>query len=138
MQHREPATGDRRTWLLLGSFVIIQGIWQLDHRGSSRSLAGAETAQYIEQHFAETDLLIQHPEVFVRLRENPHWLYYPLPGTGELIPSSLLVLTPEQRCMVRVPKTTVEENVHYGSSLVHIEGKYSLIPPPADCPKPRH
>ncbi len=127
-----------RLWVpILVFFLVVQGLWQLDHRGSTRSLAAFETAKIITQRYTRQHLLIQHPEVYVRLPESPFWLYYPLPGTGELIPKQLLELTPVQRCFPRVRKANDSDRALYGDTLVQLSGGYRIIPPPSDCPSPQ-
>lgn len=116
-------------------FVVAQFLWQLDHRGSSLSTAAQETAGMIEKQFPERDLLIQHPEVFVRLPENPHWLYYPIPGTIELIPPDLLKLTPEEKCFAVVRKIENGDSEEFAGRMQQLRGGYYLFEPPASCKK---
>jgi hypothetical protein len=120
---------------LLGFFLLAQFLWQLDHRGSSRSTAAAHTAALIEQRYPERDLLVQPPEVFVRLPENPHWLFYPMPGTSELIPSDLLTLDGEERCFSVVRKVEQKDEERYGDKIERLSGGYAVLPP-ADCTGP--
>ncbi len=120
-------------WAILLIFVVIQIVWQLDHRGSSRSTASQETVAYIQEHLSDTDVLIQHPEIFVQLPENPHWFYFPLPGNRELMPAHFVERSPDDLCMLRVRKPYENDEEQYGDTLIQIGGKYLLIPPRADC-----
>lgn len=104
--------------VILLFFITAQGFWQLDHRGSSRSTAAAEAASIIEERYPDQDLLVQHPEIFVRLPENPHWLYYPLRGTRELLPEAMIELSPEQQCFFRIRKPKEEDVPLLGSDVL--------------------
>lgn len=67
--------------------IALQGWWQLTYRGSSRSTTGAEAAAYILEHFRDTPLLVQQPEVFARLPRNDMWL--------QLMPEIIAVTFPD-------------------------------------------
>jgi 4-amino-4-deoxy-L-arabinose transferase-like glycosyltransferase len=118
---------------LLAFFVIVQCLWQLDHRGSSKSTAAVEAATYIEHNLADQDVLIQHPEIFVRLQPNPHWLYYPIGGTEELLPKDLTTLSDAQRCMPFIKKLSDKEYALYKDSMILVSGGYYLVPKRLEC-----
>ncbi|NOS68189.1 MAG: hypothetical protein HOO67_07595 [Candidatus Peribacteraceae bacterium] len=114
-------------------FIGAQTIWQLDHRGSSQTQGSDAAVEYIRQHLADTDVLIQHPELIVQLPENLHWLYYPLPGNRELMPERFTTRSADELCMLRVRKINEEDVAKYGSAMVNIGGKYFLIPKRSEC-----
>lgn len=115
-------------------FLFAQFVWQLDHKGSPRSTAAAEVAVLLEQQYANADLLIQHTEVFVRLPENPHWLFQPLESTEEDIPPAFTELTPEQRCFATIRKMSQAEAAASPHRARDLPGNYVLLEPPAGCP----
>ena len=126
--------GKRMMAALLIIIAILQGYWQWDHRGSSRSPEAAEAAKYIEETYAEKDLLVRAQEVFVRLPENSHWQFYTGKKISLRIPAAFTTLTQEQRCMSVLIKLNSEEIEANKKIAEQAGGRYYIIPP-ADCPR---
>lgn len=120
--------------LLLG-IALAQGLWQLDHRGSSGSLEAQEATAYVLQKYAERDLIIRSQEVYVRLPENPHWLFLTGVKISSRIPEDFVRLTPLQRCMPVLMKRSEEEIEAGRGTLEQAVGRYYIAPPPSDCAK---
>lgn len=115
---------------LLLFFVLGQGYWQWDHRGSSRSPAAAEGAAYVQEHLQDTKLIIQIAPIFVRLPRNPNWLFLTNPTLTSRLPSELVTLTEEQKCYSWIRGRQPEDP----EDLQVIGRKYVLAPPAEDCP----
>ncbi len=125
--------GKRNGALLLFCIALVQGYWLLDHRGSSTSLDGLNAAAYIQEHYANKDMIIEQTEVYARLPENPHW-YFLMPNLSFSLPKEynsidgkwcsmpfLLLLNPEQKTLVQ-------------SHITATIGDYSVVSPPYPCP----
>jgi hypothetical protein len=120
--------------VLLVFFIAGQSWWQLTYKGSNRSTAGAEAAAYIEKHYKDTPIIIQQTEVYVRLPENPHWLFLTNPILTSRLPAQFVTLSPEQQCMYWFRTvSTEEENALENRFVERIAGKYGLIAPADHC-----
>ncbi|KKW37764.1 hypothetical protein A2454_03195 [Candidatus Peribacteria bacterium RIFOXYC2_FULL_55_14] len=119
--------GKRGSIVLLSAIIAAQGWWQLTYKGSSRSTAAAETAQYVEEHLQDTDVIIQIAPVYVRLEKNPRWLFLTNPILTSRLPKELVTFTERQRCSALLRGWEEgDENKRT------IAGKYVLIPPQRD------
>lgn len=114
---------------LLLFFVLGQGYWQLDHRGSSRSTAAAEGAAYVQEHLQDTPLIIQIAPIYVRLPRNENWLFLTNPTLTSRLPKELVTLTDEQLCYswIRGRQPGDPEDLQI------VGRKYVLVPPPEHC-----
>ncbi|PIR50204.1 hypothetical protein COU79_00700 [Candidatus Peregrinibacteria bacterium CG10_big_fil_rev_8_21_14_0_10_54_7] len=115
---------------LLLFFILVQGYWQWDYRGSSRSTAAAEAAEYIEEHLQSRNLIIQVAPVYVRLEQNPNWYFLTNPILTSRLPKELVTFSGEHRCTGLLRGWEEGDKNRYT-----IAGKYVLIPPPKnECP----
>ena len=118
--------------VLLG-IALLQGLWQLDHRGSSGSMEAIATAQYVEEHYRGKDLLVRAQEVYVRLSPDPHWLFYTGKKISLRIPKEFTTLTAEQQCMPVLMKLSSEEIMQNKDTAEQAGGRYYILPPAEDC-----
>ena len=119
---------------LLIVFCIAQGLWQLDHRGSRLSTEATIAAQVIEEHYKETDLVIEQPEIYVRLSENEHWRFLSGEFNLRLYPYFVhLPLTQEEHCWPIVRKLGTAEQERFSLRSTRLERRYFLINPKEDC-----
>ncbi|OGJ56314.1 hypothetical protein A3D88_01490 [Candidatus Peribacteria bacterium RIFCSPHIGHO2_02_FULL_52_16] len=119
--------GKNMSIVVLGAIVLVQAWWQWDHRGSSASLTAQNTATYIQEHFADTNLIIQSAPVFIHLPKNPHWVFLTNVTLSTRIPAALVTPDEKQRCFTLIREKT--PNDPKGGTLTgHI-----IVPPPKDC-----
>jgi len=113
--------------------ALAQGIWQFQHRGSGRGAALAETVRAVQEQYAETDLLIEHAEVFAQLPENPHWYFLMRERLSPTLTEPLTI--PERlRCFAHLRKLTETEIPAYEKTGRPV-GSYWIIPSPElGCP----
>lgn len=121
---------------ILVLIIAAQSVWQLDHRGSSASTGGQETAEYIKKNFAGRDLLIEPTEVFARLPLDPHWLFV-MPDLSFSLPEHYRIPGAAERCFPIIRKLNAGDIAALGKRAVMITGSYSVITPPASCPASR-
>lgn len=119
--------------ITLATVIALQGIWQFDHRGASYNAEAANVAQSIVQNFSEKPLIIQQAEIYVRLPENPHWLFLTNPLITQRLPSPLGRLSADQHCMPLLRKLNAEELHDRGERAQNIGGRYFIIAPPPSC-----
>ncbi len=119
--------------VVLVVLVVLQGIWQLDHRGASKSAEETAVADAIVREFSERPLIIQQAEMFVRLPENPHWLFLTNPLLTRRLPNPLGILSETHRCMPLLRKLGGEELQKFGGRAQGIGGRYFIIAPPPSC-----
>jgi 4-amino-4-deoxy-L-arabinose transferase-like glycosyltransferase len=114
--------------VLLLFFLCGQGYWQWDHRGSSRSTASAEAAEYVTENMQDADLIVQIASIYVRLDRNPHWLFLTNPILTSRLPEELVTFTDELQChgLIRGKRKRDEDVLTIGK-------RYVVIPPPEDC-----
>jgi len=113
---------------LLLFFILGQGYWQYDHRGSSKSTAAAEAAIYVSENLQDTDLIIQIAPLYVRLDRNPHWLFITNPTLTSRLPKEFVTLSEKERCFSLIRGLAPED-----SNVEIIGRRYAIIPPPEDC-----
>ncbi|OGJ55166.1 hypothetical protein A3D11_03795 [Candidatus Peribacteria bacterium RIFCSPHIGHO2_02_FULL_49_16] len=124
----------RAIGMLLGAIALTQGLYQLDHRGSSRSTEANEAAEHVIKQYTNRDLIVRQQEVFVRLPQNSHWLYFPTPKIAARIPEQFVIMNENQRCMPLLKKLSGEELEHASDTWERASRRYFILPPPADCP----
>lgn len=117
--------------VLLGTVVLTQAIWQLTHQGSGRATALMETVRIVREEYTDTDLLIEEPEVFAQLPDNPHWLYYIREGVSPTMPDMFRELSKEQRCFSRLRRLDDAELQKFTGEVA--AGYAWIIPPQAGC-----
>ena len=119
---------------LLLFFVIAQSWWQATYMGS-RWIREAELAAVaLEERFTDTAMVIEHPEVFVRLSENPRWMFM----SDELKMRDFPILeglpkTQDQHCLPILRKVSDEDARTYGPRMTPVYRRYTLLLPPEDC-----
>ncbi len=118
--------------LFLISVILLQGWWQLTYRGSSRGPRGVAAAEYVAEHFQDRDLIVQQPEVYMRLEPNPRWRFL-LPSMPLLFLFPSLTLSPEEQCMPIVRALSAKEQERLEEQATRLEGKIFLIDPPESC-----
>lgn len=119
--------------IALIAIVVLQGIWQFDYRGASKSAEEAGVADAIVRRFSEKPLIIQQAEIFVRLPENPRWLFLTNPLLTRHIPAPFGLLSATQRCLPVLRKFGGEEFQDFRERAQGIGGRYFVIAPPATC-----
>jgi len=126
--------GRRVGIVLIAGSIFVQGWWQLDHQGSTRSTEAAEAAQTIEQKYSETELVILSPEVFVLLTENPMWLLQSIEmHESERRPEPIDERMASIACTPIVYKMHQRDQEEFAERLTQISRRYFVIDPPQDC-----
>ena len=119
---------------LLTFFIVAQGWWQLTYKGSSRSTAGADAAKHLQDHYVGTHMIIQQAEVYVRLPDNPRWLFITNPILTTRLPAEYVTLSEEQKCMYWFKTLSKEEEQELGNRVVErVARKYAVLAPPDEC-----
>jgi 4-amino-4-deoxy-L-arabinose transferase-like glycosyltransferase len=123
---------------IIACFVLAQGLWQLDHRGARRLNEAIPAATRLEQHFRDVRMVIEQPEVFVRLSNNPHWLFlseeFQLRSYDRF---PRLPKTQAEYCLPLLRKMSGTEQATYPvGRLIPIAERYMLIEPEDDCAMP--
>ncbi len=122
-------------YIILGCFVLAQGLWQLDHRGSRRLNEAIPAVERLEQEFRDTRMVIEPPEVFVRLSGNPNWVFLSEEfqmRSYDRFPN--LPKTQGEHCLPLLRKVGGSEQETYAKGrLTPIGGRYMLIAPLSDC-----
>lgn len=126
--------GKRAAAVLLTVFIVLQGIWQLQYRGSTFSDEGERAAVTLEERFRTVKMVVEPPEIYVRLTPNPLWFFI----SGEFHTRSYalfssLPLTPAKHCLPLLRKANATDLKNYGSELIAVAGRYVLFPPPRSC-----
>lgn len=129
----EAAFKKRLAGIALAVILALQVGWQLDHRGARRSAEEKDVARTIAQDFAESPLIIQQAEIFVRLPENPRWLFLTNPLLTRHIPAPFGILSALQRCLPILRKLGEQERQEWEGRAQNIGGSYFIITPPASC-----
>ena len=123
---------------ILSVFVITQGLWQLDHRGARRLNEAIPTASKLEEEFRDVHMVIEQPEVFVRLSANPNWMFLSEEfqmRSYDRFPN--LPKTQDEHCLPLLRKIGGSEQESYAQGrLTRIGGRYMLITPLPDCVTP--
>lgn len=128
----ERLAGRKLSALLMTLFVLLQGTWQFQHRGSGIGTELAKTVRIVREDYAKTDLLIEQAEVFAQLPENPHWLFISRPGFSATWPERFSAPDERQRCFLRLRKLSEQEVTDWGEKAVPA-GNSFIIPAPPDC-----
>lgn len=118
--------------ILLSAIVVSQTAWQFTHQGSGRDAALAQAVTIVQERFADTDLLVEEPEVFAQLPENPHWLYLPRDGVSPTMPTMFKTPDESMRCFARLRKLNEEETVEYKERATPVGG-YAILLPADGC-----
>jgi hypothetical protein len=121
-------TGKKVSIYILIFFIVMQTWWQWSYRGSSRSTAAVETANIIQEQYAEKALIIRQAEIFVQLPEKDHWLFLPHEKMSSRIPTRLTALSEEQKCMWQIQKLGEAQRAEYDSAIL-LSGSYTLFKP---------
>lgn len=119
--------------IALVTIVVLQGIWQFKHWGASKSAEEAGVADAIVREFSEKPLIIQQAEMFIRLPENPRWLFLTNPLITSRLPPPLGLLSKSQRCLPVLRKLGRGELQDFGERTQSIGGRYFVIAPPPSC-----
>lgn len=123
----------RLAGIALAVILAIQGGWQLSHRGARRSTEEKDVVHMIAQDFAESPLIIQQAEIFVRLPENPHWLFLTNPLLTRHIPAPFGIFSTLQRCLPVLRKLGEQERKGWEGHTQNVGGSYFIIAPSASC-----
>ncbi|MDO8648418.1 MAG: glycosyltransferase family 39 protein [Candidatus Peregrinibacteria bacterium] len=123
--------------LVLAAIILLQGVWQWKHFGSSTSTEAAEAADFIQHEFADRDLIIQQADVFVRLEPNPHWLFLTAQKISDRLPERFVGLDEKQLCMPILRKLSEEEVTALADRTTQAVRRYYIIQPdPSNCSQP--
>lgn len=124
--------------VILTVFVLAQGLWQLDHRGSRRLNEAQGVAEILERDFRETRMVIEPPELFVRLSFNEHWLFLSEEFASrrfDRFPD--LPMTQQEHCLPLLKKMGTSEQKNFSSQRIHkIADRYVILTPEANCTRP--
>ena len=121
---------------MLVLIATLQGLWQFDHRGSTRNSESTFAAEVLEKNYADRSLVILHPELFVLLPENPHWLFLSEEFQWRTYTRfEHLPLKQDKHCLPLVQKLNAEQQKEFVDRLEHVSGRYFIITPPASCTK---
>lgn len=126
--------GSRMGRALLLFFILSQSWWQLTYMGSRWIREAELAAAEIEKSHQDTPMVIEHPEVFVRLSGNPRWMFL----SDELKIRDFPVLenipkTQEEHCLPILRKISEEDARQYGSRIQTVYRRYSLLMPEEGC-----
>lgn len=123
--------------VLLSGIVIMQGYWQYTGGGSSGSSEAAEAAHVLVAEWQDQDLVILAPEVFVRLPENPHWLFLSEElRDAERQPPQIREQLALTRCLPVLRKESHENLESQRAAYRTVSGRYIVLDPPSGCPQP--
>ncbi|MFH1443840.1 MAG: glycosyltransferase family 39 protein [Candidatus Peregrinibacteria bacterium] len=127
--------GKTGTLVLLSAIVLVQGYWQYTDGGSSGSTEAADAAQALITEWQEQDLVILSPEVFVRLPENPHWLFLSEElRDEERQPPEIRERLALARCFPIFRKESHENLEVKQGTYFPVSGRYVFFPPAQPCP----
>lgn len=125
--------GKKIAILFLIAAAVAQGLWQLDHRGASRSKAPEHVTEFVEQNFAGNPVIVQQAEIFVRVPRRHNVLFLTNPLITARLPEDLSTLTPLQKCMPVIRRLGPDEEKQFFGRLLTLSGSYFLIDPPPEC-----
>jgi len=129
----ERLLGRKMAAIVLTAIILLQGIWQLDHRGSGLGTGAVETVQILQEQYIQEPLFIEESEIFAQLPENPLWLFLIRDGVSPTMPIEFRTPSAATRCRRHLRKLNAAEELLYGDRAARV-GNYFIIPPPADCP----
>lgn len=129
-------TGARTLLLCL---AVAQGLWQFDHRGSPYKNTSMELAvRALEERYADIPLIIQQPEIFIRVHSHPRWKFMTTEFEAQNYPRfKHLPLLTEQHCLPVVRRLTGEQQQAFGERVDILSGSFTVIRPPESCRKER-
>lgn len=130
----ERVLGRRIAAALMICFITAQFWWQWDHRGSRRTDEGVRAAEALQKNFSSTRMVMLQPDIFVRLPENPQWLFLSeefLRRDSERFRG--LPIRQEDHCLPIMKKLTDEEKASYEGRLTTVYGRYYVVAPPQSC-----
>jgi len=126
--------GKRSAIVLLSAMMLFQGWWQFDHRGSTKSTEAEEAAVVLEAQYQDRDIVLIPPEVYVRLEQNPRWLFLSTElETEERRPAFLADEWEEKKCVARVRKLNAKQQDELHERITELAGRYFIIDPPLSC-----
>ncbi len=115
-------------------FILAQGWWQFDHRGSTPSGEASGAAERLLAQYADTPMVISAPDLYVLLSEVPQRLFLSEEVLGRdfrMFPD--LPVLPEEHCLPWVRKLGWDEQKALGDRVRELYRRYVLIMPPASC-----
>jgi 4-amino-4-deoxy-L-arabinose transferase-like glycosyltransferase len=129
--------GKRMGLLLLAGIILTQGVWQYQMHGASPDPQGQTAAETIQQSWTNAKMIIVEPEIFVRLPDNPNWLFL----TDEMReatrrPPEVEKRFEETRCLPVLRRLSREDAANPPTGAKLVSGRYFLLPPAGDCPEP--
>ncbi|MBT3293301.1 phospholipid carrier-dependent glycosyltransferase [Candidatus Peregrinibacteria bacterium] len=120
--------------LILLFFISGQFWWQITYKGSSRDTRGAQAAIYLEENYRDVPMIVQQAEVFVRLQENPNWLFLTNPILTKRLPKNFTTPTAAQQCMYWFIALDNQGKQEYKDRITDtVVNKYSIVSPPKNC-----
>ncbi len=125
---------------LLAFFILAQGYWQWDHRGSRLANAVATAAAEVVRSYKDTDLVVTEGEIFALLpQDNPHWYFVTnelFRRTYDVFPS--LPIRQEQHCLPVVQRMAEEDILNTPPDRIkRLYGSYVVLEPPESCSRVR-
>lgn len=129
---------ERMSAIILTFFVMSQGLWQLDHRGARRLNEALPAVERLEQEFRDVRMVIEEPEIFVRLSQNPNWLFLSEEFQLRTYEKFLdLPKSQKEHCLPVLQKVSGSDQALFPpGQLLPIAKRYVLIRPEADCGPP--
>jgi 4-amino-4-deoxy-L-arabinose transferase-like glycosyltransferase len=120
--------------LVLLFFVSGQFWWQITYKGSSKSTRGAQAAIYLEENYRDVPMIVQQAEVFVRLNENPNWLFLTNPILTKRLPKNFTTFSEAEECMYWFIALDNKQKEEYKDRITDtVVNKYSIVSPPKNC-----
>ncbi|OIO55797.1 hypothetical protein AUJ46_00695 [Candidatus Peregrinibacteria bacterium CG1_02_54_53] len=120
--------------VLLSAIVLMQGYWQYADGGSSGSTEAADAAQALITEWQDQDLVILAPEVFVRLPDNPHWLFLSEElRDEERQPPEIQERLTLAQCLPVFRKESHEDLDAKQGTYFPVSGRYVFFPPAQPC-----
>jgi 4-amino-4-deoxy-L-arabinose transferase-like glycosyltransferase len=115
-------------------FIAAQGWWQWDHRGSIGIQEAEIAAVTLLEGYANIPMVIQQPEIYVRLPHAEHRLFL----TEEMSKRNFIIfgdlpILQEEYCLPLVKKIGTSERPAFGDRIHDIHKRYVLIDPPKGC-----
>lgn len=120
--------------ILLTVIVLIQGVWQAEYRGSSPSPGAALAAQALGEKWTQTRMVILQSEVFVRLPQNPNWLFLSEELRDESRqPAAVKQHIKDARCLPVLKRVSREDFNSPPPRTTQVSDRYFLFDAPSDC-----
>lgn len=119
---------------LLSALVLTQTYWQYVGGGASASTEAEDAARALVAGWRDRDLVILPPEVFVRLPENPRWLFLSEElRDPERQPEELKRRLERTRCVPVFRRESREDLEGKEGTYRTVSGRYVVLDPPSDC-----